>query len=645
MCGITGVWNLPGRVSADELEQSTRQMTQQLVHRGPDDSGVWCDAARGVGLGHRRLSIVDLSAAGHQPMMSACGRYTMIYNGEFYNHRLVRNELAARGIAFRGTSDTEVLLAAISVWGLDETLSRVNGMFAIALWDHARHELTLVRDRLGIKPVYYGVQRDVLLFGSELKALRAHSAFQAEIDRSALTLFLRSNYIPAPLSIYQGICKLPPGTCVTFSRGNEGTGPLQSRLQPYWDALEIAERKRNAIRDIAPDEVVTELHDLLYDAVGLRMEADVPLGAFLSGGIDSSTIVALMQAQSSRPIQTFSMGFDQREFDEAAFARTIAEHLKTDHHEHYVSSQQARDVIPLLPTMFDEPFADSSQIPTFLVSQLARRHVTVSLSGDGGDELFGGYSRYETMAKLWSKIGGTVLPAPLRRAAAWAIRCGVPRTGGGRLFRKARTAADFLEMDDRRAMYLRLNTHWKHPEDVVLGGILPHALLTDADQVPRRDEFFEEMMLVDAVTYLPDDILTKVDRASMAVSLEARVPLLDYRVYEWSWGIPFESKVRAGEAKWPLRRVLERYVPLSLFDRPKVGFGVPLETWLRGPLRDWAEDLLEERKLTQQGFFRPQPIRQLWEDHLSGRNDWHYYLWDVLMFQAWWADVAPAISK
>ena len=633
MCGITGFLTSDQAGSHAERLQIVERMATTLAHRGPDDAGAWADDRVPVALGHRRLSILDLSAAGHQPMNSPCGRYTLVYNGEVYNHAELRGELLATGAIFRGHSDTEVLLAAIAAWGVEETARRCNGMFAWAVWDNVQQELWLVRDRLGIKPLYYGLQGKTFLFGSELKALRRHPDFVGEINRDALCLFLWHNYIPAPHSIYRGIYKLPAGSLLRISAKSDLRGELP-QPQSYWNFAEmVAAATRNRFTG-SPAAAVDELEKLLLNAVALRMEADVPLGAFLSGGVDSTTVVSLMQRQSTRPIRTFSIGFEERAYNEAEYAKAVAQHLGTDHTEYYVTPAEARDVIPRLPILFDEPFADSSQIPTFLVSELARKQVTVSLSGDGGDELFGGYSRYAMMESIWRKIGWC--PTSLRRVSAAVLRGTIASRQHGRLRRKAATLSDFLALSDRKDAYCRLNTHWKHPEQVVIDGQLPATILPPPAAWPRRGNFLEEMMFADTLTYLPEDILAKVDRASMGVSLEARVPLLDHRVVEWAWRLPVELRVRDGLRKWPLWQILDRHVPRELTRRPKVGFGVPIDSWLRGPLRDWAEDLLGEDRLRRDGFFHPAPIREKWEEHLSGQNDWHYYLWDVLMFQAWW---------
>jgi len=652
MCGIAGFWDVAQRLGGDDASTALHGMTRTLRHRGPDDEGYFQDPDSGLALGFRRLSIVDLSAAGHQPMTSASGRYVIAFNGEVYNHARLRPDLEKAGYTFRGHSDTEVMLAAIEHCGLERALESFIGMFAFALWDKAERRLTLVRDRLGIKPLYCGWATGMFVFASELKALSTLPGFGNPVDRDALCLFLRHNVVPAPYSIYRNIGKLAPGTLLRVDARLAGVATdaasLAQLATPYWSAREVVEASA-ANRSTLTDDDATEVLDrLLRDAVALRMEADVPLGAFLSGGVDSSMVVALMQAQSSRPVQTFSIGFHEESHDEARHAKAVAAHLGTDHHELYVTSQDALDVVPRLPAMFDEPFADSSQIPTYLVSELARGKVTVSLSGDGGDELFAGYNRYFWGAGLRRWLNRVPYSARCATAAllrandAWfgsALEHAMPllpaRLQLGNPRNKSALLADMLSArtDDERYRYLV--SHWRDPATLVLDGSEPPTLLTEAGRRAVLADPVERMMYADLVTYLPDDILAKVDRASMAVSLEARVPLLDHRVVEFAWRIPMAQKVRGGQSKWLLRQVLYRYVPKDLIERPKMGFGVPIEHWLRGPLRDWAEALLHERRLREEGYFEPAPIRAMWEGHLAGRLNEHYRLWDVLMFQAW----------
>lgn len=644
MCGITGFWQ-PSGADEDTLRARAQIMARQIEHRGPDDAAEWVDAAAGLALGFRRLAIVDLSPEGRQPMVSESGRFVIMFNGEVYNFAALRCDLESTGHRFRGHSDTEVMLAAIEEWGLTAAVQRFVGMFAFALWDRAERALHLVRDRLGIKPLYYGWMGETLLFGSELKALRAHPEFRAEIDRGALALYMRHNYVPAPYSIFLGVRKLLPGTVLTL----RGHGDRESTPLPYWSVRDVAEAGARRPFSGSESEAIRDLDALLRDAVALRMVADVPLGAFLSGGVDSSTVVALMQAQSERPVKTFSIGFHEAEYNEAVQAASVARHLGTDHTELYVTSAQARDVIPQLPTMYDEPFADSSQIPTYLVSALAREHVTVSLSGDGGDELFGGYNRYFWGRAIWRRIGR--VPAPMRGVAARTLLAVSPdawnrhyelvkpllptRLRQQQPGDKLHKLAEILAVCSPEEMYNGLVSHWKHPADLVRGGREHGTALTDRSRWATLPDFTQRMMYLDSVSYLPDDILAKVDRASMAVSLEARVPLLDHRVVEFASRIPLGMKIRNGQGKWLLRQVLYQYVPAELIERPKMGFGVPIDSWLRGPLREWAEELLDERRLGQEGYFNPAPIRAKWTEHLAGTRNWQYHLWDVLQFQAW----------
>jgi asparagine synthase (glutamine-hydrolysing) len=643
MCGITGFWDTSIELNCDELRSIATRMSDAIIHRGPDSGGVWVDEAVGIALGHRRLAIVDLSPEGHQPMTSGDGRYTIVFNGEIYNFVALRAELIQLGYSFRGHSDTEVMLAAFSEWGLEPAVKKFNGMFAFALWDRQERLLHLGCDRLGEKPLYYGWIGRTLVFGSELKALKANPQFHPEIDRDALTLFVRYSYIPAPYSIYRGISKLPPATLLSWDGMSTQPTPV-----PYWSVRQAAESGVANPFTGSEREAIDKLDTLLLDAVGLRMMADVPLGAFLSGGVDSSTVVALMQAQSSTPVKTFSIGFEEAEYNEAEYAQAVAKHLNTEHTEMYVTPAQALGVIPKLPSLYDEPFGDSSQIPTFLVSELARKHVTVSLSGDGGDELLGGYERYFTAANIWQKFGW--MNESLRQTTAKALTSVSTqvwdRIAGGLApvmpeqlkqypGSKIHKLAEILAVEDPEAMYLGLISHWKQPETLVINGRDRQTYLTNDRSWAKVPTFTESMMYLDTMTYLPDDILVKVDRASMGVSLEGRIPLLDYRVVELAWQIPLSMKIRDNRGKWILRQVLEKYVPKQLIDRPKMGFGVPIDSWLRGSLRDWAEALLNEKRLRTEGFFHPQPIRQMWAEHLSGDRNWQYCLWDILMFQAW----------
>lgn len=646
MCGFAGFLDPVAASDPSGWPAVLSRMGDAIRHRGPDDAGIWTDTGPGIGIVHRRLSILDLSLAGAQPMTSPCGRYVLAFNGEIYNHQELRSELDAEGAGFswRGHSDTETLLAGLRHWGIEKCLQRLVGMFAFALWDKSEQTLYLARDRMGEKPLYYGRSGDAFLFGSELKALSAHPAWRGEVDRDAIASFFRYSYIPAPWSIYKDIFKLEPAHFVVIKDGGCAIGDPCC----YWNLHQIAQNGLGS--SLQSSEVLTnELEDLLRDAVQRQMAADVPLGAFLSGGIDSTTIAALMQAQSDRPVKTFTIGFHEAGFDEAIHAKKVAAHLGTDHTELYVTPQDAMAVIPKLSTIYDEPFSDVSQIPTYLVSQLARRHVTVSLSGDGGDELFCGYNRYVSGYSVWSKLKG--LPKPMRHFLADLLE-----RAPGRALDKVQSVlptrfqvsslsdrlpklADALAHQDGFPYYRALVSHAKNPESLVLGAREAASLLEKYRQ-PNLSGLQEQMMFWDMLTYLPDDILTKVDRASMAVSLEARVPLIDHRVVEFAWRVPMAFKYRDGQGKWLLRQVLYRYVPKELIERPKMGFGVPIGHWLRGPLRDWAETLLAEARIRQEGYLDPAPIRQMWREHLSGRRNWQYHLWDVLMFQSWLEEMA-----
>ncbi len=635
MCGLTGFLQSHA-LDAGALAQ-VQAMAARLHHRGPDDGGAWVDAETGIALGHRRLAIVDLSPAGHQPMHSASGRWVLVFNGEIYNHLGLRRELEAAGAAppWCGHSDTETLLAAIEAWGVDAALRRCTGMFALAAWDRGERALWLARDRIGEKPLYYGWQGDTFLFGSELKVLRAHPCFAADVDRGALALLLRHNYVPGPYSIYRGISKLPPGTWLRLAADQGDAWPV-----PYWSLAEVAER--GMVQPFAGSEVeaVDAMERLLGDAVAGQMVADVSLGALLSGGIDSTLVTALMQARNTRPVRTFTIGFEEGAYDEASHARGVAAYLGTEHTELCLTGTDALALVPRLPAMYDEPFADSSQLPTHLVMQLARRHVTVALSGDAGDEFFGGYNRYCLGPRLWRKVGW--MPAPMRNALlrlapalpdSLAARLGAAQAHD-KLNKLARVFAgrSIHNMDD---LYCGLVSEWPNVTGVVIGAELPANLLDQRERWPRLSDPVARMMALDGLTYLPDDILVKVDRAAMAVSLETRAPFLDKDVMEFAWTLPIHMKLRDGRGKWILRQLLDRHVPRELMERPKMGFGIPLDRWLRGPLREWAETLLDESRLRLEGYLDPVPVREAWQRHLRGDANLGYRLWSVLMFQAW----------
>jgi asparagine synthase (glutamine-hydrolysing) len=651
MCGFLGF--LGGMTSYTELDNSAllKLMSDKIVNRGPDDAGYWSDEKQCIGLGHRRLAIVDLSPAGHQPMHSNNAQYVLVFNGEIYNHLSLRAKLEKHTqINWRGHSDTETLLAGFSVWGIQGTIERAIGMFAIAVWDKQSNILTLARDRIGEKPLYYGWQEmegnAAFLFGSELKALKVHPSFNTVINRDALASYIRHGYIGGDLSIYQGIKKLLPGHILTVSLAE--TEPV---LKQYWSAATVAvngaqkvaaSRKNGAFPNA--DEAIKNLDMLLQSAVSQQMMADVPLGAFLSGGIDSSTIVALMQAQSNKPIQTFTIGFDEAGYNEAVYAKAVANHLGTQHTELYITSQQAMDVIPKLPQMYDEPFADSSQIPTHLVSALARQHVTVSLSGDAGDELFCGYNRYQLTDRFWGKLKS--VPRSVRITVANLIKSinpdtwntlasVVPSKKWANVGDKLHKGAGVMGSQTLSDLYLGMVSQWQDPSSIVIGATEPPSVLTGLMPDLSGLNDIECMMALDLLSYLPEDILTKVDRAAMSVSLETRVPFLDHRVVEFAWQLPMEYKLREGQTKWILREVLYKYVPKTLMERPKMGFGIPLHDWLRGPLRGWAEELIDAKRLEKEGYLYAAPIRTMWEDHLSGKRNWAHQLWCILMFQAW----------
>ncbi len=647
MCGIAGGFTLS---NFDAWRQALPRMTQAIAHRGPDADGHWLDADTGIAMGHRRLSIIDLSAAGAQPMVSGSGRYVMVFNGEIYNYQDIRRQLETAGKApnWRGHSDTETLLAGIEAWGLERTLQQSTGMFAIALWDRSERQLSLARDRIGEKPLYYGLQGGALMFGSELKALRQAPGFCGNIDRDVLALYFQFNAVPDPHCIYEGFYKLRPGSILKVKAEHLRNVVLPDP-QPFWSLTDVCQRGLDSPFKGTDDEAVAEFERLFAQSVAEQSTADVPLGAFLSGGVDSSAVVAMMQAQLGQKVKTFTIGFTEDAYNEAEYAKAVALHLGTDHHEMYVTPQQALDVIPKLPNMYCEPFADSSQVPTFLVSQLARQHVTVSLSGDAGDELFGGYNRYQTAEDYWRRISRT--PSPVRgllvsgielfsieqwnkviAAVRWALPKKLKEYANGK---RAYILAELMKQKDMDKFYRQLVTHWRLDSGLVnYQRELPSVYSSD-DFLPPDLKGKPRLMAKDILGYICTDILVKVDRAAMATSLETRVPLLDPRIVEFSQRLPLHMKMRGGETKWILRQVLYRHVPRQLIERPKMGFGVPIGPWLRGPLREWAEDLLSVEKLSAQGLINPGPVREKWRQHLAGSHNWEYLLWDVLMFQAW----------
>ncbi|WP_028880843.1 asparagine synthase (glutamine-hydrolyzing) [Terasakiella pusilla] len=640
MCGIVGLWDAKQGVSEQDLKSFVDQMSDQIVARGPDAGGAWVDGEQGVALGHRRLSIIDLTEAGSQPMTSSCGRYVIVYNGEIYNSKELREDISFHKRSYRGYSDTETIVESCATIGVRKTVEKLIGMFAFALWDKQEKSLCLVRDRLGIKPLYWADYNGTLLFASELKSIVKHPSFVKEVNYDAVASYLRHSYVPAPYSIYQNVYKMLPGEVLT--RRVDGV----ITKEKFWSMQDVYRQGKDSPFQGSAKEAVDALDSLLRDSVKRRMVADVPLGAFLSGGIDSSLVAGAMQAQSSQKIKTFSIGFSESDFNEAPHARAVAEHLGTDHTELYVMPEMAQEVIPQLPVMFDEPFADSSQIPTYLVSAMTRKHVTVALSGDGGDELFCGYSRYLMAGHMGEKI--SALPPFLRKVGAGVIKSVPPQAWnqmakvvpegrrpkhiGSKLYKLAAV------LDGRKDdLFRSFLSHWDADElaDLIVKGREIETLLQDETLNQQVPNFYERMQYIDTLMYLPDDILTKVDRASMAVSLEARVPLLDHRVVEFAWSLPHEMKVHQGKAKWILKQTLQRYVPAEITERPKMGFGVPVGEWIKGPLREWAEALLSEQKLLQHNLVQVEAVRQRWHEHQLGTHNWQAGLWNVLMLQSW----------
>lgn len=645
MCGIAGLYTFDPRPDRIKIHQIAQSMTDAIASRGPDAGDVWQDPEEPLALGHRRLAILDLSPAGAQPMESHSGRYMIVFNGEIYNFQDIRKELqSAHDVNFRGNSDTEVLLSAIENWGVRKTLEKINGMFAFALWDRKAKALYFARDRFGKKPLYIGWAGSTLVFGSELKSVCAHPDFNRNIDRGSLTSYMRFGYVPAPMSIYRQIRQLPAGMMMAVDlhmlRAGQDLTPL---MEHYWHPKETLVNARENMIEDDENKIINEFEELLQKNVADRMVSDVPLGAFLSGGIDSSTIVALMQDHANKngggQVKTYSVGFEEAGYNEAEHAKAIAQHLGTHHHEHYVTAKDALDIVPRLPTMYDEPFADISAIPTYMVSAFAREHVTVALSGDGGDEMLGGYNRHISGPKAWKTVNG--IPPHLRKPFAEMIKI-IPvsvwdkmRLSRPQFGAHMHKFANLLTKDCESNMYLSLVSNWQKPKDIVIRGYENEIPLVADDMQADDLSFAENMMYWDTISYMNGDVLTKVDRATMAVGLEARAPLLDPSVYEYAWRLPVEMKIRGNQGKWLLRQILNKHVPDELFNRPKQGFSVPVAQWLRTDLRDWAEDLLDEKTLKEQGHLDYKMVRDIWAQHLKGRGAHANKLWTVLMFQAW----------
>lgn len=640
MCGITGIFSPQTGRDKDVFQKMGQAMNDALYLRGPDSQGIWQDPDSALLLAHRRLAIIDLSAEGYQPMASASNRYMLVYNGEIYNFLELQKQLETLGVSFRGRSDTEIFLAAIEQWGLNEALQKINGMFAIALWDRKQKELHLIRDRMGKKPLYLGWSGKDFIFASELKAIRNHKDFQPKVSQNNLNAYMRYGYMPAPLCIYENMWMLPPAHRITLTQEDiSKQSDLQPKMQPYWNHLTKlcdAKDKPNAANE---GEIIEEFESLLEKCVQDRMMSDVPLGAFLSGGIDSSSIVALMQKNSTQKIKTYSIGFNEPGYNEAQYAAKVAAHLGTEHHELYLDAKDSRDIIPQLPDMYDEPFADISAIPTYLVSQFARQSVTVALSGDGGDEMLGGYNRHIAAPQIWKRM--KFMPAIMRKTMADMIQL-MPTNRLDALMRshpqfgtRLHKAASIFGLASSDEIYMRLISQWDTPSELVLNSNEPEIPLTQNQKFPHPMGFAEQMMFKDALSYLPNSVLTKVDRASMAVSLEARAPLLDTRIYDYVWSLPFNMKIRGQSGKYLLREVLARYIPRELFERPKQGFAMPVGEWLKTDLKDWAENLLDEKRLTEDGYLNADIVRKTWKEHQQGQGQHAGKLWNILMFQAW----------